>query len=468
MGLATMPTTLDPRYVTDAVSTRIARLLYEPLTTFDARGRPQPGMASWQQLAPDHYRFRLRPDRRAFPDQRLPSAQDVKATFESILDVRTASPHRGALSHIVAIAAPSAEVIDFRLNRPDYLFPGYLNIGILPADKLAADHDFNQWPWGSGAFAFVTRSGANAVSLSRRSDGLLLSFVHVSDPTVRVLKLVRGEIDLLQNDLPPEMCTYLRQRPDVTVRSVPGTSFAYLGFNFEDPLTANPVVRRAIAHAIDRDSIIRYLFAENAVRAEAILPADHWAGHPGLAAYAYEPERARRLVATLGFSRDRPLTIEYKTSSDPFRLRVAAALQAQLAEVGIDLVIRSYDWGTFFGDIKAGRFQTYSLAWVGVENPDVFRYVYHTTSVPPTGANRGRYRSEPIDAAIHLAETAKTQQQRIAAYRDIQAIAHADLAYLPLWYEGHFAALGPRVSDYQLNRRGDYDALAKIKLATAQ
>ena len=80
-----------------------------------------------------------------------------------------------------------------------------------------------------------------------------------TDPTVRVLKLMRGEVDFLQNDLPPELTGYLEDRPDIDVLRGAGTNFSYLGFNMSDPVTGQPKVRRAIAHGVDRERIIRYV-----------------------------------------------------------------------------------------------------------------------------------------------------------------------------------------------------------------
>ena len=103
MALASMPGNLDPRYATDAASSRLGRLLYAALTDFDDASRPVPALADWESLSPSRYRFRLRPGRAAFPDGRLPDAEDVAATYRSILDPTTGSPHRGTLAHIAAI-----------------------------------------------------------------------------------------------------------------------------------------------------------------------------------------------------------------------------------------------------------------------------------------------------------------------------------------------------------------------------
>ncbi len=100
--------------------------------------------------------------------------------------------------------------------------------------------------------------------------------------------------------------------------------------------------------------------------------------------------------------------LQYKTSTDPVRIRIATVIQQQLADVGIDLQLLSYDWGTFYGDIKAGRFQMYSLAWVGIKTPDIFRYAFYSDSLPPEGANRGRLADARVDQLIEAAEQAAT------------------------------------------------------------
>jgi len=454
-ALSDLPRNLDPRLATEASAYRINRLLYDRLTDFDDHYRPVPALARWERLTPTHYRFRLRPAR--FHDGTPLTSADVLATYRSVLDPATGSPHRGALTMIARLAAPDPSTVDFHLNRPDPLFPGHLTLPILPAAALARGHDFAARPLGSGPFRFLRRD-EGGITLERLSDGQRVRFVAVKDPTVRVLKLLRGEIDLLQNGLPPELVGYLQDRPQVRLLRSPGNRFSYLGFNLEDDSTGDPRVRQAIAHAIDREAIVRHVFAGAARPAETLLPADHWAA-ARLPPYPYDPDRARALLREAGYGPARPLRLTYKTSSDPFRLRLATLIQHQLAQVGIQVQIRSYDWGTFYGDIKAGRFQLYSLAWVGIKLPDIFRYVFHSQAIPPAGANRGRYRNPEVDRLIERAERENGLDRQAELYRRLQAILHRDLPYVPLWYEDNVVALRAAVRGYVLTGDGNFDGL---------
>ena len=468
VGLANSPTNLDPRYATDATSSHINRLLYSRLVDFDDRSMPIPASAKWLKISPTHYRFELLDPRPVFHDGVSLTSHDVKATYESILDSGTVSPHRGILLGIRRIDTPSDSTVDFFLKQPDSLFPSYLVIGILPANLIAQAYPFHDHPIGSGPFQFRQRPDDTRLILERREDGQLVEFLRVPDPTVRTLKLLAGEIHILQNDLPSELVTYLATQSSIKLQQRRGSNFAYLGFNHLDPIVGREKIRKAIAHAIDRVHIIQSILGGRARPAQAIFPPDHWAGYPGLSGYPYDPDHARQLLREAGFTEDQRPHVRYKTSTDPFRLRLATIIQYQLRQVGIDVSIDSHDWGTFYGDIKAGRFQMYSLAWVGVNTPDIFRYVFHSKGIPPMGANRGRFSSILADELILQAEQATDRKRQQVLYHRLQAHLLDTLPYVPLWFEDHFAVTTPFIQNYRLQPRGNYDGLLHVQLTSSQ
>jgi peptide/nickel transport system substrate-binding protein len=462
-GLSQAPVNLDPRFATDAVSSRINRLLYQSLVDFDANLRPQPSLAEWKQLNPTLYRFHILLGMTTFQDGSPLTARDIKATYDSVLDPATASPHRAGFDMIDSIKVVDNETVDFILNKADPLFPGRLVIGILPEHLLKQKHPFNRQPLGSGAFMFDSWPEEGRLILTRQEDGQRFEFITVKNPTVRVLKLLRGEIDMLQNNLPPELVSYLGEQKEITLLKGKGSNFTYLGFNMQDPETGNLKLRKAIAYAIDRKAIIKHVLGGAARPANALLPPDHWAGNPDLPLYPYDPAKARLLLKEAGYIAGKRPRLVYKTSSDPFRIRLATVIQQQLNEVGIDVDLRSYDWGTFYGDIKAGRFQMFSLSWVGIKTPDIFRYVFHSDSVPPKGANRGRYSDAKTDALIEAAERAPDMAEQAADYRELEAHLLDTLPYVPLWYEDHVFAARKGISGYTVALDGNYDGLIHVR-----
>jgi len=461
-GLASMPVTLDPRFATDAASARINRLLYRRLVDFDESSMPVEDLAAWNRITPAHYRFVLGEHGRQFSDGTYLNAKDVKATYEYILDANNASPHRISLSHIRKIKAVDDDTIDFYLTRADPLFPGRLIIGIVPQQLINAQHPFNRQPAGSGPFKLLSWPDSTRLQLIRLADNQRVEFIHVQDPTVRVLKILRGEIDMMQNDLPPELVTYLTKQPDLQLQKGAGSNFVYLGFNMNDETAGRLKVRQAIAHAIKREEIIKYVLGGAAHTANTLLPPDHWAGHPGLVSYPYDPDESRRLLREAGYTENNSPHIIYKTSSDPFRLRLATIIQQQLAEAGIQVELRSYDWGTFYGDIKTGNFQMYSLMWVGIKIPDIFHYVFHSGAVPPQGANRGRFISEIADKLIESAEASDAVADQARQYRELQEYLLKQLPYVPLWYEDHVFISRKDVTGYKIAKDGNYDGLISV------
>lgn len=443
-AIAQMPLMLDPRYATDAASERVNRLIYRQLVDFDAHSHPIPALASWKCADALHCRFTLVQAGRWFHDGSRLTAKDVAATYRSLLTLQD-SPHAAEFANIASVDAVDDDRVDFTLHQPDDQFPARLIVGILPAELIAQHHDFARHPIGSGPLRLVAWS--RLLRLERVADHQAITLEEVKDPTVRVLKLLRGEADLLQGDLPPELVTYLKQQSNVLVEVVPGTNFSYLGFNLQDPLLKDERVRRAVTLAIDRDAIIRDALVGGSRSATAILPPEHWAGNAGLVPYPYDPVRARTLLREAGITL--PLKLVYKTSTDAQRVRLATIMQAQMRPAGIALEIRSLDWGTFFDDVKHGTFQLYGLTWVGIKTPEIYQFAFHSASVPPTGANRGRLQDAKLDKLIENRD-----------WQGVTQRVHQLLPYVPLWYEGQFAAMRKNITGYQPRADGNWDALA--------
>ncbi len=452
-AIAQAPLNLDPRYATDAASERVNRLIYQPLVDFDVASKPKPVLATWVLINPTQYQFTLQLNRAPFHHNALLTTLDVKATYDSILSLKN-SPLSAEFANIKLITVLNKESLIFDLKQPDKHFPSKLIIGILPKDLIYKNHDFSHNPVGNGALKFV--SWHNKLVLKRLRDNQIISLQEVKDPTVRVLKLMRGEADLIQGELPPELVKYLQKQPKINVKTSQGANFSYLGLNMQDATLQNIKVRQAIAHAIDRKEIITKVMVTNTRQANSILPPEHYinsslANHNlQLTDYDYDPNLAKKLLLEAGVKL--PLKLIYKTSTDAQRVRLATILQAQMAKSGIDLQIKSLDWGTFFADVKTGNFQIYGLTWVGIKTPEIYDKAFGSANFPPNGFNRGRFVDAQLDTLL-INENWSAATQRI----------HTQLPYIPLWYEGQFAAMQKGISNYAPKADGNWDDLEKIK-----
>jgi peptide/nickel transport system substrate-binding protein len=162
-------------------------------------------------------------------------------------------------------------------------------------------------------------------------------------------------------------------------------------------------------------------------------------------------------LAQAGFTQ--PIALSYKTSTDSTRVRLATVYQAMLKEVGIDLSVDSHDWGTFYSDIKQGRFQLYGLAWVGVKSPEIFEYAFASYSTPPKGANRGHYTDLALDEMLKVALLAPSMLEMAQYYKQIQQHLLITLPVIPLWHDHQTLITRTNIKDYTIAADGRYDAL---------
>jgi peptide/nickel transport system substrate-binding protein len=229
-------------------------------------------------------------------------------------------------------------------------------------------------------------------------------------------------------------------------------------------------VRQAIAHAIDRQLLIHYLWRDSARLASSVLPPESWAYDANVRQYGFDPAKARQLLDAAGYPATNGVRfhLTMKTSTEESSRAMAAVFQQQLREVGIALDIRSFEPATFFSDVTHGEFQVYSLRWVGAnEDPDIFEYAFHSARIIPNGANRQFYRNPRVDELIDRARAEVNQTNRKRDYAELQRILAEDLPYINLWYFDNVIVCSKRVKNVQLNPSGDYDFLKTAELSTA-
>ena len=229
-------------------------------------------------------------------------------------------------------------------------------------------------------------------------------------------------------------------------------------------------MRQAIAHAINRQPLIHYLWRDSARPAASVLPPESWAYFGGVRQYSFDPVEARKLLDAAGLTEKNGIRfhLTMKTSTEESSRAMAAVFQQQLRDVGIALDIRSFEAATFLADITHGEFQMYSLRWLGSnEDPDFFEYAFHSARIIPNGANRQYYSNPRVDALIDKARQEIDQSARKRDYAEVQRILANDLPYIDLWYFDNVMVHSKRVSNLELNPSGNYDFLKTAELRTA-
>ncbi len=442
VAIENSPNSLDPRIGTDATAERIGGLLFDALVKKDEHFEMQPWLAtSWEQPDPLTWVFHLRKGVR-FHDGRPLTARDVAWTINSLIDGSVLSSKSGAFAHVDRVDATDPLTVTIHMKSADASLLFNLSDGLFGVVPQGSGKDFGQHPVGSGSFRFVSAQQDKDVLLARNESYWAgepkierVRFAVVPDAVTVALELEKGSVDVASNELTLDLVHALETRPGLKTETNEGSPVMYLNFNVARGPLAEVRVRQAIACAIDRQAIVDAVWRGKARLADTLLPAGHWAAadEATLAHWPRDVARARSLLAAAGYSHG--LQLEMKTSTDETTRLLAEILQQQLAAAGITLTLRSSEFGTFYSDVSAGRFEMYALRWIGSnEDPDIFRYAYGSDRFPPKGGNRGHYANPRVDALLAQASSITDEQQRRADYVEAEKILAEELPGIPLWY----------------------------------
>jgi peptide/nickel transport system substrate-binding protein len=472
LGMTNSAINLDPRVATDEASQKVHQLIFSPLFRVDEQLRvvPELAVSPIEQPDPSTYVVRLRQGV-LFHNGRELSSDDVVYTFRSFLDPKfrgRTAPYR----MLASVTALDRYAVEFKLKSPVGSFPINLVMGIVQAGSGSAN---TRQPIGTGPYRLAQFVSDDRVVLTPfeqyyggrpRNEGLVLKVI--PDDTMRGLELRKGSVDLIVNDLAPDVVWQLRHEGRLQVETAAGTDYAYLGLNLRDPLLSQLGVRKAIGYAINREAIVKYLRRGFATQAVGIVPPMSWAFERNVFDFTYDPAEAQRLLDAAGHpdpDGGGPLPrfrLSLKTStSEVYRLQ-AAAIQQDLARVGIAVEIRSSEFQTLSADVVRGNFQMYSLQFVGVTDPDMLRLVYHSQLQPPAGLNRVHYVNPDVDRLIEQAGAAPDDAQRGRFYTQAQQQIAADVPYISLWYKTNVAIFQPEIHGVKLSPIADFTFLKDV------
>jgi len=468
---------LDPRVGADDASQKAHQLLYNTLVRIDDHLKVVPDLAESLARTDDvTYVARLRRGVR-FHDGSELTAKDVAYTFRSFLDPAFVG-RKGAYTNVKSVEIVDPSTVAFHLKTPSASFPINLVMGIVKDGSGAANA---RSPIGTGPYKLVSFKPDDRIVLARFDDyfegrpknsGVVMKVV--PDDTMRGLELRKGAVDLIVNDVAPDIVWQMQREGKLRIATGPGTDYAYIGLNLKDPLLQRREVRQAIGYAIDRDAIVKYLRRGYASPAVGIVPPMSWAFRREVFDFRYDPAEAKRLLDAAGLpdpDGDGPRTrfaIGFKTSTAEMYRVQAAAIQQDLARVGIAVEIRSQEFATLLGDVVKGNFQMYTAQFVGVTDPDMLRRVFHSAQAPPNGLNRSHYESAEVDRLIDAASAMTDDEQRGALYGQAQAAIARDVPMISLWYKTNVAVFQPGIQGIRLSPIADFTFLKDVSRSSPQ
>ena len=380
--------------------------------------------------------------------------------------------------------------VAMELSRPEAPFLANLAMPFMQimskeyADRLAAadrKEDIDNLPVGTGPFFYrsyvkdsVLRYGAHP---SYWEEGVPkvknLVFSVTPDASVRYQKLKAGECHLMVEPAPADLAA-MREDPDVRLMSEAGLNVAYLAMNVEKKPFDNVLVRRAVNHALNRQSYIDAIYLGNAQVAKNPMPPIQWGYDDSVQARAHDVERAKELLRQAGHAdgfETELWTMPVTRAYNPNGRKMGEMMQADLAKVGIRARLVSYDWPTYLSKARDGEHQMLQLGWYGDNgDPDNFLGTLLSCAAIAAGSNYARYCDRGFNKivtdarAVARATQEETMAERARLYGQAQRLVHEHAPWAPIAHSTVFRAMSPRVEGYKIHPVGGRDVFSHVEL----
>ena len=459
------PTNLDPRVGTDTYSGRIWDMSASGVIKLTPTGDFTADLAEkWETPDDKTIVFHLNPKAK-FQDGRPVTSKDVKFTFESTMDPTFSSPKKSGYTSIGSMETPDDHTFIIRLKEPNAGI--FDNLTYMAVPQGADTNVFSKQPILAGAYRVTEYKADERVMLQAFDDWVggkpkipAVTVRIIPDATTRVLELRRGTINFEINSIPFDQVEQFKTNADFKVMTSHGGAYQYVAFNLRDPILKNKQVRQAIAHAIDRNRIVRDLLHGYGAVTDTMFPPGHWARADNLPSFNYDKAKAMQMLDAAGY-RDPDgagpksrFKLSFRTSTDAEANQQAEMIQQMLKEVGIDMQIQTSEFGTFMDDVKNGRFQMFSLRRSGISDPDFFYTIFHSASLAPNGQNRGYYVSPRVDQLIMQGRSTFDRARRKTAYDEIQRIVADELPYVSLYHRDNVAIMRKNIDGFQMYPSG--------------
>jgi peptide/nickel transport system substrate-binding protein len=474
VGQIAEPKSLDPAAVTAVNDFRILMNLYDGLVRYqDGTLEVEPALAESWEISDDGtvYTFQLRQGV-SFHDGTPFNAEAVKFNFDRMLDEDHPYHDTGPfpLSFFFS-AIQQTEVVDdytVRMTLDAPYAPLLSNLayptGLLVSPAAVAEHgaDFGRNPSGTGPFGFAEWQSNTRVVLEKNPDYWdgaptlnALVFRPITDANTRVTEMLSGGLDLMV-EVPPDNVSTFADDAGFTVYEQAGPHLWFLILNLKEEPFSDVRVRRAVNHAINKQSLVDNVLSGTATVATGPIPAAFsWAYNEELEPYPYDPDKARELIAEAGA--EGAEVVFYVTEGgsgmlDP--IPMGTAIQADLNAVGLNVSIETYEWNTFLGQVNPGlegKADMAEMAWM-TNDPDTLPFLALRTEAWPEngGFNSGYYSNPEVDELLEQARRSTDQAERAELYKRMQAIVYEDApwAFIANWKQN--AVSTSRVQGFKL------------------
>ncbi|OQY34794.1 MAG: hypothetical protein B6241_03695 [Spirochaetaceae bacterium 4572_59] len=463
---------LDPHIVTAFSSHRRIDLLYNRLVRLDENLSVVPDLAeSWD--IPDNltYIFHLRKGVK-FHNGREMVAEDVKYSLERVLDDKTASPGRSYIALVSSIDVMDSYTVKLTLSAPLASLLNALtsnNLSIVPREAVEANTNLQKVAVGTGPFMLEEWIPDNSMTLVKNPD-----YFEADSPKVDklIFRVIPESASLLSGvksgDL--DMATIndgatIRQAngiSQVRVQSKPGINVRTFGFNTTRAPFDNPLVREALALAVDRDEIIALAeFGMGSPTGPIPVSAKKWAlPLTELPFSAPDYNRAKALLTEAGYPDGFTFNIVCSSTYEG-GLDVAQVIQNELKNIGVTAELEVVEWGVYIDRWVKRDFDSMVEIRGGSGEPDRFLYrTLHSSG----GVNNFMFKDAETDRLLDLGRSQTVPEERKATYDELQKVLAEAAPVIFLYSPNENHVIGPRVTGFKQVGNGSLYYIAETSV----
>jgi peptide/nickel transport system substrate-binding protein len=456
VGFSSDTKTLDPTFSIQWSERQVLYLIYNTLIRTGQGFTLNPELAKSWEVSDDGLRivFKLQEGVK-FHDGTDFDAEAAKWNLDRRLDESVGSPQRKQLLPVIK----SIEVVDkytFAINLKEPFPPllGFLaersGFVISPTAAKKYGEDYGSNPVGTGPFVFREWVRGGHIIVERNDDyweeGLpyldRVVFSDISGAVVGIQRLITGEIDFI-SELPPQNVQEVETNDNINLVPITVGLWYSLQWHWYEPPFDNSDLRKAVAHAIDRDRLNEIVMAGKAGIANGPTPPGLWWHDATIKGYDYDPARAKELLAKSGY--DPAKEIVLVSSTRAIYTQISQLVQEQLTAIGLNVRIEPVAASESYSRVVKRLTNFTPTSWTQRPDPDGLLYIlFHSKGY----ANSTGYNNPKLDALLEEARRISDIDRRKAIYSEAQRILVEDLPYVSLFFSVEYAAMSNQIRDF--------------------
>ncbi|MBN2769025.1 MAG: peptide-binding protein, partial [Campylobacterales bacterium] len=384
------------------------------------------------------------------------TSKDIVFTYNLLNSDKITTPYKDDFKNIRSVEALSQTKIKVIYKKPYFKALVIWMMGILPEHLWSKEGDpmtsrLNKEPVGTGPYIMKKAFGPNEQIVLEVNSYYKphppriekVVFHPIKDPMMEFISLKAHKLDLGSLDaLQLERQTDEDFQKNYQIIEEPSYSYSYLGFNLRNEKFKDKRIREAISSAINKKELIDLLFFSHGKICNGPFMPDSDVYPKDVKEHIYNPQKAKEILATLGFDEMHPFEFELATNTDnDIRIYAAQILQHQLSKVGIKMRIRSMEWQAFLNTVVMPRdFEAVLLGWNLSLIPDA-KSIWHSSSDKPGGFNLVGYKNSKIDKLIDEAEGMVDEERFAKNYKEIFSLIAEDKPYIFLYIPNSITAI---------------------------